>query len=160
MHQEKIVSRKTLELICEKARTNNQKIVFTNGCFDLLHVGHVRYLKEAKSLGDILVVGVNTDSSVKIIKGPRRPILAENHRAEIIACLYFVDYVSLFSEPDPLNLIKAVRPNVLVKGSDWAEEKIVGADFVRGYGGKIVRIDLSPGVSTSNIIRTIKERYC
>ncbi len=156
----KVVPREKLKKICEVARKNNQHIVFTNGCFDILHVGHVRYLKQSKALGDILVVGINSDSSVRSIKGPRRPLVNEADRAEIVSSLYFVDYASLFSEPDPLKLIQIVRPHTLVKGADWPEDKIVGASFVKSYGGKVERIPLTPGVSTSGIIETIINRYC
>ena len=158
--EKKIVSNDELKLICDNARKNNQKIVFTNGCFDLLHVGHIRYLRKASSLGDILVVGINSNSSVTLIKGPKRPLVDESARAEIVSSLYCVDYVTLFNEPDPLNLIEIVRPDVLVKGSDWPENKIVGADLVKRHGGKVVRIELTPGVSTSKIIETITDRYC
>ncbi len=156
---EKILSRDELAQICDEARGNGQKIVFTNGCFDILHLGHIRYLKEASSLGDILIVGVNSDSSVRRIKGPRRPLVDEKARAEIVSSLYFVDYVTLFSEPDPLSLIQALRPDVLVKGSDWPANKIVGAGFVKSYGGKVVRIELTPGISTSKMIELIIKRY-
>ncbi len=156
---EKILSRDRLANICEDARSHDKKIVFTNGCFDILHVGHVRYLKQASSLGDILIVGLNSDSSVNLIKGANRPIIDENARAEIISSLYFVDYVTVFSEPDPLALIRLLRPDILVKGSDWAEDKIIGADFVKSYGGRVVRVKLTPRVSTTGIIEMIVRRY-
>ncbi len=156
----KIVSLKDLLTVCKNAREKSNRIVFTNGCFDLLHIGHIRYLKKAKSLGDLLIVGINSDSSVTSIKGPDRPLIGEEARTEIIASLYFVDYVTLFSEPDPFNLIKAIRPDVLVKGSDWPEEEIVGAKMVKSYGGEVVRIELTPGVSTTAIIEMITNRFC
>ncbi len=155
----KIVSSDKLKDVCTIAREKGKKIVFTNGCFDLLHVGHVRYLAKARSLGDILVVGVNTDRSVRFIKGEGRPIMSEKERVELLASLVFVDYVSLFDEPDPLNLIEIVRPEVLVKGSDWEEKEIIGADFVKGYGGKVVRVPLISGVSTTKIIEKILGRF-
>ena len=130
----------------------HQTIVFTNGCFDILHVGHVRYLKEAKSLGDHLVVGLDTDESVKYLKGPNRPIQPQKDRAEMLLSLSCVDYVCLFGEGNPLPLIEAVKPNLLVKGGDWPAEKIVGADFVLKYGGKVMSLSFIPGHSTTNII--------
>ncbi|PIT99359.1 MAG: D-glycero-beta-D-manno-heptose 1-phosphate adenylyltransferase [Bdellovibrionales bacterium CG10_big_fil_rev_8_21_14_0_10_45_34] len=132
------------------------KVVFTNGCFDLLHVGHVRYLKQARSLGDILVVGVNTDSSVKRLKGPSRPIQNENDRAEILSSLECVDLVCLFTEETPIELIKKVRPDILVKGGDWAPEKIVGYDFVHSYGGIVKSLSFIDGRSTTRIIEKSK----
>lgn len=130
-------------------------IVFTNGCFDLIHIGHVRYLSDAKKEGDILVVGVNSDASVRIIKPQNRPIIPEEQRAEVVAALASVDYVTIFDEPDPGNLIRAIAPDVLVKGADWPLDKIIGADFVLGRGGRVERIPLAPGVSTTRIIEKI-----
>jgi D-beta-D-heptose 7-phosphate kinase/D-beta-D-heptose 1-phosphate adenosyltransferase len=121
----------------ETYKSENKKIVFTNGCFDLLHIGHVTYLAEAKKLGDILIVGINTDASVQKLKGPTRPIQNENDRAEILAALKSVDHTILFNEDTPLNLIKKIKPDVLVKGGDWAIAQIVGSDFVLAYGGKV-----------------------
>lgn len=132
---------------------SNKKIVFTNGCFDLLHIGHVRYLQEAKSLGDYLVVALNTDASVKKLKGPSRPIQNENDRAEILAALNCVDATVLFDEDTPLNVIKAVRPNVLVKGGDWKPSQIVGSDFVIANGGQVRSLQFVEGRSTSGIIQ-------
>lgn len=137
-------------------RKTNQKIVFTNGCFDLLHVGHVRYLKEARALGDFLVVGVNTDRSVQVLKGPTRPIQNQNDRAEILASLGAVDLVVIFDEETPLDLIKRVKPTFLVKGGDWKPETIVGFDFVNSYGGKICSLQFIDGKSTTNIINKSK----
>lgn len=130
----------------------SKKIVFTNGCFDLLHVGHVRYLQQARSLGDFLFVGVNTDNSVKKLKGPTRPIQSENDRAEILAALACVDGVCLFSEETPLDLIKNVRPDFLVKGGDWKKEQIVGSDFVSSYGGETRSLQFIDGKSTTSLI--------
>ena len=133
-----------------------ESIVFTNGCFDLLHIGHTRYLTEAKQLGDRLVVGVNSDRSVRQLdKGKNRPIQTDAQRAEVIAALGCVDYVILFDEPDPLNLIKAIQPNVLVKGGDWTSERIVGKDFVEERGGFVRTIPLVPDISTTTIIERI-----
>lgn len=133
-------------------RAENKKIVFTNGCFDLLHVGHVTYLEEAKRLGDVLIVGINTDESVKKLKGPTRPIQNENDRSAILAALKAVDHTILFSEETPLNLIKSIRPDVLVKGGDWKIEQIVGSDFVLSYGGSVKSLNFVDGKSTTSII--------
>jgi D-beta-D-heptose 7-phosphate kinase/D-beta-D-heptose 1-phosphate adenosyltransferase len=141
-------------------RKSGRKIVFTNGCFDILHVGHVRYLAAARSEGDLLVIGLNSDVSVRSIKGEKRPIVTQDQRAEVLASLEFVDYVVFFDEPDPLLLIETLKPDVLIKGEDWTEENIVGADFVKSKGGKIVRIKFVDETSTSGIIDRIVERYC
>lgn len=141
------------------ARRKKKKVVFTNGCFDILHAGHVRYLKKAKSLGDILVVGLNSDSSVRSIKGEKRPIVPCRERAEVLSALGCVDYVVVFNEATPLKLIEAVRPDVLAKGADWAARDIVGGDAVRRSGGRIARITLVKGRSTTNIIRRVIELH-
>lgn len=133
-----------------------KKIVFTNGCFDLLHVGHVRYLQEAKAQGQVLVVGVNSDESVKRLKGPTRPIQNENDRAEILAALAAVDYTVIFTEDTPAKLIEAVRPDVLVKGGDWKPESIVGGPFVLSYGGEVKSLQFVEGRSTTKIIEKSK----
>jgi rfaE bifunctional protein nucleotidyltransferase chain/domain len=132
-------------------------VVFTNGCFDLLHVGHVRYLGRAKSEGDILVVGLNSDRSVRALKGPERPIQRQDDRAEILAALRAVDYVVIFDEPTPIDLITAVRPAVLVKGEDWSEDDIVGAREVKSWGGRVVRAAFTDGASTTNLIDRMKK---
>ncbi len=137
-------------------RQQNKKIVFTNGCFDLLHVGHVRYLKEAKSLGDFLVVGINSDRSVQVLKGPTRPIQNENDRAEILSSLGSVDLVVIFDEETPADLIKTVKPGFLVKGGDWKPETIVGHDFVTSYGGKVFSLKFIDGKSTTSLINKSK----
>ena len=141
-------------------KNSGKIIVFTNGCFDILHAGHVRYLSAAKSLGDMLIVGLNSDISVKLIKGEKRPIVSQEQRAEVLAALFCVDYVALFDEPDPLNLICAIKPDILVKGADWAEDKIIGADVVKSAGGRVERITIVPNISTSEIISRIVSRYC
>ncbi len=133
-----------------------QKIVFTNGCFDILHVGHIRYLQEAAKLGDILIVGLNSDESVKRLKGPERPINSEADRAEMLGALGFVDYVAIFSEDTPLNLIKMIKPDVLVKGGDYAPDDVVGKKEVEERGGRLVLIPFVEGKSTTNIIEKIK----
>jgi rfaE bifunctional protein nucleotidyltransferase chain/domain len=140
-------------------RRAGKRIVFTNGCFDILHIGHVRYLQSAKAEGDILVIGLNSDRSVHIIKGEKRPVIGEQQRAEVLASMAVVDYIILFDEPDPHRLIAAVAPDVLVKGADWAEEHIVGADGVKAGGGRVVRVPVVPDVSTSRIIEDIVRKY-
>lgn len=138
-----------------KAKRGSKKVVFTNGCFDLLHVGHVRYLQEARALGDMLVVGLNSDKSVSDIKGPDRPVQTEQDRAEIMAALGCVDAVTIFGELTPLELIQAIQPNILVKGGDWSVDKIVGADVVIKAGGEVKSLPFHPGRSTSKIIEKV-----
>ena len=141
-------------------RQAGDSIVFTNGCFDLLHIGHVRYLQEAKNLGDRLVVGINSDQSVrKLSKGIGRPIIREQHRSEVIAALGCVDYVILFEESDPLILIQALQPQILVKGGDWEPDRIVGKEFVEERGGSVRSIPLTPESSTTLIIQKILAVY-
>ena len=152
---EKIKSLENIKLECRKLKQQGKSIVFTNGCFDLLHPGHTRYLEQARGLGDFLIVAVNSDKSVRKIKGPSRPIMNQQARAEVIASLQFVDAVVIFDEPDPYLLIKEIVPNILVKGADWAEEEIIGADIVKGAGGKVVRIPYFEGFSTTSIIKHI-----
>lgn len=152
--ERKIVRR---DFFTEKAHElHRQKVVFTNGCFDVLHFGHVHYLLEAKKLGDILVVGLNSDDSVRRLKGPARPINGENERAFVLAALSFVDYITVFEEDTPLNLIKIVQPDVLVKGGDYALDQIVGADFVSQNGGIVTTIPFVEGYSSSRIIEQLK----
>lgn len=134
-----------------------QRVVFTNGCFDILHAGHVKYLREAAKLGEVLVVGLNSDSSVKRLKGESRPVNSQEDRAEILCALGFVDYVVIFEEDTPLNLIKTIQPDVLVKGGDYTPDKVVGADFVASRGGELFLIPFVAGKSTTNIIRKIEE---
>jgi len=148
----KIKDLKILAKTLSTLRSKGKKIVFTNGCFDILHVGHVDYLSKARCLGDVLVVGLNSDSSVKKIKGKDRPINKESDRAKVLSSLYFVDYITSFNEITPENLIKKVRPDILVKGGDWKIEDIVGSSFVRSYGGKIKSIPFVKGYSTTSII--------
>jgi len=151
-----------IEDIVQKANTlrrSGKRLVFTNGCFDILHVGHIRYLAAARSKGDILVVGLNSDESVKIIKDEHRPIMNQEQRAEILAGLWCVDYITIFNEPDPLKLIKVIMPDVLVKGADWREQDIIGADVVKAGGGEVVRVSVVPDISTSRIIERIVKRY-
>jgi rfaE bifunctional protein nucleotidyltransferase chain/domain len=151
-----------LQALTDRTRVLQQagrRLVFTNGCFDLLHVGHVRYLKAACQQGDLLVIGLNSDRSVRRIKGEKRPIVPQAQRAEVLAALDCVDYIILFDAPDPLHLIETLQPDVLVKGADWAEKDIVGADVVRRKGGDVVRVRLAPDVSTSLLIGRIVDRY-
>jgi len=142
-----------------KLKQKNKKIVFTNGCFDILHAGHVSYLSKAKSLGDILVIGLNSDSSVRRIKGKPKPVVSQNDRAALLAALEAVDFVVIFKDPTPLRLIKAIKPDVLVKGGDWKKEDIVGSDFVESYGGKVKSLKYIKGLSTRSIIKKIKEGF-
>ena len=152
----KIKSCRAIKPLIAGLRKKGKKIVFTNGCFDLLHAGHIRYLRRAREAGDFLVVGLNTDSSVRRIKGPGRPILHGRERAELLTALEFVDAVVFFSEPTPIRLIKLIRPDVLVKGADWPVKQIVGGDLVKLFGGKVCRITLARGKSTSAIIKKIQ----
>jgi len=152
----KVKSLDELKCIAEQARRNGKTVVLTNGCFDLLHRGHVHVLREAKALGDILMVAINSDRSVKAIKGPHRPVLSEVDRAELIAAMEMVDYVMLFDEPDPCNVIAAVKPNVLAKGGDWGPDGVVGADIVKQDGGKVAVIPYLKGFSTTEIIEKIR----
>ncbi len=144
------------EIQNELSKLRSKKIVFTNGCFDLLHVGHIRYLQEARAQGDLLVIGVNADESVKRLKGPTRPIQNENDRAEILSALSAVDYVVIFPEETPAKLIETVRPNVLVKGGDWKPEQIVGGPFVLSYGGQVKSLQFVEGRSTTKLIEKSK----
>jgi len=154
---DKVVTKAELVPLLERARREKQRIVFTNGCFDLMHIGHTRYLQAAKALGDILVVGVNSDASVKSLKkAPDRPIVAEAQRAEVVAALECVDYVVMFPEPDPLNLITAFQPDVLVKGGDWPIDQIIGREVVERRGGTVKTIPLVPGMSTTALIQRIR----
>lgn len=150
----KTIAEATKKVAAWKAK--GERIVFTNGCFDLLHLGHVDYLEKARNLGDRLVVGLNTDDSVARFKGPQRPIQDEQSRARVLAALQFVDLLVFFNDDTPLNLISALVPNVLVKGSDYLAENIVGADVVKKAGGEVKTIDFVPGYSTSRIVEKIK----
>jgi len=152
----KLKSVDELSAIAAEARKNGKIVVFTNGCFDLIHRGHIHTLRQAKALGDLLVVGLNSDVSVKAIKGPDRPIMPEADRIELIAALEMVDYVVTYSEPDPHRVIAAIKPGVLAKGGDWSADKIVGADVVEQYGGRVVVIPYLPGFSTTQIIERIR----
>ncbi len=156
--KKKILLTKELSAAFSLWHFQQKKIVFTNGCFDLLHLGHINYLSKAKDLGDVLIVGVNTDRSVKMLdKGENRPVTDENARATIVAALHFVDAVVMFDEETPYELIKTVQPDVLVKGSDYRTEDIVGYDIVKKKGGEVVTINFLPGYSTTSILEKIKQ---
>ncbi len=152
----KLKSLEEIKAIAVSARTNGKKVAFTNGCFDLLHRGHVHVLRAARACADLLIVGINSDQSVKHIKGPTRPVLPESDRCELLGAMEMVDFVVLFNEPDPHNLISAIRPDVLVKGGDWNTEKIIGADMVEEAGGRVVVVPYIKGFSTTEIIERIK----
>lgn len=154
-----LIPRNELKIIVNKLKNEGKKIVFTNGCFDILHAGHVDYLAKAKAKGDILIVGLNSDESVSRIKGELRPIINQNERAFVLSNLRSVDYVSLFNEDTPLELISEIIPDVLVKGSDWSIENIVGKDVVLANGGSVEPIDFVVQQSTSKIVAKIKESY-
>jgi D-beta-D-heptose 7-phosphate kinase/D-beta-D-heptose 1-phosphate adenosyltransferase len=139
-----------------RLKSEGKKVVFTNGCFDILHPGHSRYLYAARELGDYLIIAVNSDRSVRAIKGPERPLNPQDDRAEILAALGCVDGVVFFDEEDPYNVIKYLEPDILVKGGDWEEDKIIGADIVKAAGGEVRRIQFAEGFSTTNIINKIK----
>ena len=156
----KIMERDALRKKLEDLRKKGKKIAFTNGCFDILHVGHVRYLRKARKTADLLVLALNSDSSVRSIKGAQRPLVNEKERAEILAALEFVDFVTIFKESTPLKLIKYLKPDILIKGGDWPEEKVVGREEVIKWGGRIAIIPEIEGKSTTNIVEKIKQIYC
>jgi rfaE bifunctional protein nucleotidyltransferase chain/domain len=153
--KEKIFDLNSFLKVLETWRSQG-KIVFTNGCFDILHIGHVDYLEKAKELGEFLIVGLNTDASIRRLKGSERPIVEEKSRTHVIASLQSVNAVILFDEDTPYNLIKAIQPDILVKGDDYTLDRIIGADIVLNYGGKVETVPLVQGFSTSNIIHKIK----
>lgn len=155
----KIKNRDVLAAIMEQERNKGRKIVFTNGCFDLIHAGHVKYLQAARRLGDLLIMGLNSDASVRRLKGPKRPLIGEDERAHILAALDCIDYVCLFDEDTPLELITALKPHILVKGGDYTPEGVVGKDIVEAYGGRVELIPFVDGKSTTNIIEKVLERY-
>jgi len=150
----------SLSILVRKVRRlkkQKKKIVFTNGCFDLLHAGHIRLLKKAKSLGDILIVGINSDGSARKLKGPGRPVVSEKGRAQVMSAVRYVDYVVLFSEPTPMKLIQVLSPDILIKGADYEKSAIVGADWVESYRGRVVRVPLLKGRSSSVILKKLKQ---
>jgi rfaE bifunctional protein nucleotidyltransferase chain/domain len=155
----KILSRGALRQEIDRLKAEGKKIAFTNGCFDILHVGHVRYLRDARKTGDVLILALNSDTSVRAIKGDKRPLVPEDERADVLAALEFINYITLFDELTPLALIEYLQPDVIVKGGDWAEENVVGRDSVRRWGGKVVIIPETPGASTTNIVEKIIKVY-
>ena len=156
----KILNRKILKDKLEALRKEGKKIAFTNGCFDILHVGHVRYLKEAKKTADILVLALNSDASVRSIKGLKRPFVSEEERAEVLAALEYIDFVTIFHELTPLELICYLKPDILIKGGDWPEDKVVGRDEIKKWGGHVTIIPEVAGKSTTNIVDKIISAYC
>ena len=156
--RDKILTRTRATQVLRRAQRRGERVVFTNGCFDLLHVGHVRSLEEARSHGDRLVVAINTDRSVRRLKGPGRPVVGERQRAEVLAGLACVDWVVLFGEETPLRVIRALRPDVLAKGGDWKRDQIVGREDVEGWGGRVVRLRQVPGVRTSAVVERMAKR--
>lgn len=152
-----ITTAEDFKSIRAKIKSENKKLVFTNGCFDILHKGHITYLNEAKKLGDILIIGVNSDASVKNLKGEERPVTNEQDRMFALDNLKAVDYVVLFTEDTPYNLIKAIEPDVLVKGGDWKAEDIVGSDVVLANGGEVKSLNFVTGYSTSSILEKIRK---
>jgi rfaE bifunctional protein nucleotidyltransferase chain/domain len=154
-----VVTKEQLVEIRKRLRQEGKRVVFTNGCFDIVHRGHVDYLSKARAKGDALIVGMNTDASVQRLKGPTRPIVEEEDRACVLAALSVVDYVCLFEEDTPLELIKAVVPDVLVKGGDWSIETIVGRDVVEAAGGSVQTIEFVPNHSTTTIVQKIADLY-
>lgn len=157
--QNKILDAKTLESRLALWQFQNKKIVFTNGCFDIVHRGHIEYLAKAADLGDVLVIGLNTDASVSRIKGPQRPVVDQQSRALLLAALHFTTAIVYFDEPTPYELIKKVQPDILVKGKDYKAEDVVGYDIVMDKGGKVETIELVEGFSTTNLIQKIKTAY-
>jgi D-glycero-beta-D-manno-heptose 1-phosphate adenylyltransferase len=153
----KIVSQDELIALITREKRDGRRVVFTNGCFDLLHPGHVRCLAEARALGDLLVVAVNSDRSVRGYKGPERPLVPQQDRAEVLAALASVDYVTIFDEPTPRELIAHVLPNILVKGADWGRNEVVGREEVEAAGGRVVSIPLAPGYSTTSLLQKIRK---
>ncbi len=153
--RDKIKTVQELQPLLSILRATGKKIVFTNGCFDLIHTGHTRYLTKAKSFGDILVVAVNSDASVRVIKGSKRPINSEADRMETLAALESVDFVTMFGEPDPHRIISELQPDVLVKGGDWRVDQIIGRDVVETRGGKVVTVPYLEGASTTSIVGKI-----
>ena len=152
---DKIITREQVSQIVSQLKREGRKVAFTNGCFDLLHIGHLELLEHARKLGDILIVGLNSDDSVRRLKGPQRPINTQLDRARILAALEVVDYVVIFNEDTPLELIQTIKPDFLIKGGDYRPDAIVGSEFVESYGGKVIVFPLVHGKSTSDLISTI-----
>ncbi len=155
----KIVSLDEMCRLSHEYRSAGQTVVFTNGCFDILHAGHVAYLEQARSFGNVLVLGLNSDASIHGIKGELRPVICQEQRARVVAALACVGHVVLFDAPDPGDMIRVIAPHVLVKGADWPEDKIIGAEFVKSYGGRVERIAFEEDISTTRIIERIGKRF-
>lgn len=156
-YRDKVVDRATVVAHAAEARRAGKRVVFTNGCFDLLHVGHVRYLADARAAGDVLVVGINADASVRrLAKGPERPLVPQAARAEVVAALACVDWVTIFEEDTPAELIAAVLPDVLVKGADWAPDRVVGRDVVEAHGGRVLLVPVVEGFSTTALVERLR----
>ncbi len=151
----KVLQRDALRTAVADLRRAGKKIAFTNGCFDILHVGHVRYLQEARRQGDVLILGLNSDASVRAVKGPARPVVPEGERAEVLAGLACVDYIVLFDEETPASLVAEIQPDVLVKGADWADKTVVGRETVEARGGRVVLIPYVEGASTTHLVEKI-----
>ena len=159
MSRQKITSVEDLAITRAEMRRAGQSVVFTNGCFDLLHPGHIRYLQEARSLGDVLIVALNSDRAVRELKGPSRPILNEAERAEVMAALECVSYVTIFDDVSPFAIISTLEPDILVKGGDWGVDAIIGRDVVEAAGGTVMSLPFVDGVSTSEILSRIRDRF-
>lgn len=159
MIKDKIKTLNQLSRITKSLKKSGKIVAFTNGCFDIIHAGHVKYLEAAKKKCNVLIVGVNSNSSVKKIKGEKRPVINESQRANIIAALESVNYVIIFKEKTPLNLIARLKPNMLIKASDWKKKDIVGADFVKSYGGRVITSPYTKGYSSTSIIKSIVKRF-
>jgi D-beta-D-heptose 7-phosphate kinase/D-beta-D-heptose 1-phosphate adenosyltransferase len=155
----KIYPKDELKAEIDRLKRGGRKVIFTNGCFDILHAGHTRYLREAKKLGDVLILALNSDNSVRSIKGEKRPVVPEAERAEVVASLESVDYVTVFDELTPLALIEFLQPDVIVKGGDWAEKDIVGAEAVGTWGGRVAIMPEIEGASTTNVIEKVLQVY-
>jgi len=159
MIKDKIKSWEEATHLCDNLRSQGKKIIFTNGCFDILHSGHIQYLEQAKALGDILFLGLNSDDSVRRIKGSPRPIVSEEERAFVVAGLQSVDFVVIFEQDTPYELIRLLKPDILVKGGDWKPEDIVGSDIVQGYGGRVLSLPYLEGISTTELFFKIAAAF-
>jgi D-beta-D-heptose 7-phosphate kinase/D-beta-D-heptose 1-phosphate adenosyltransferase len=155
----KIKTLKEIKKISQELKKNGKTIVFTNGCFDIIHPGHIKILKKAKSIGDVLIVGLNSDKSIKKIKGEKRPVIDQKGRSEILSSFWMIDYIVLFNEETPEKLIKVILPNFIVKGGDYKENEVAGRDIVEKYGGKVIIVPLYKKYSTTNLIRKINENF-
>ena len=155
---DKLKSLASLVNIISRLKKQGKKVVFTNGCFDIIHVGHIDYLLKARKRGDILVIGLNSDASVRRLKGKGRPINREGDRAKVLSALYFVDYVTIFNEDHPELLVRKLKPNIMVKGGDWKGREVAGADFVRSLGGRLVIVPLVQGYSTTAVVKKIARK--